>query len=54
MKICCQGYEIKENELSTTYSTHGEMRNAHKISVGIPKGKRPHTILGVDVRMILK
>jgi hypothetical protein len=33
--------KIKENEMGGACSMYGEMRNAYKILVGKPEGKRP-------------
>jgi hypothetical protein len=32
---------VKEDEIVTAYSTNGEKRNAYRILVGIPEGKKP-------------
>jgi hypothetical protein len=32
---------VKENEMGSACSTYGEERNAYRISVGKPEGKRP-------------
>jgi hypothetical protein len=32
---------MKEDEISGTCSAHGEIRNAYKILVGKPEGRRP-------------
>jgi hypothetical protein len=34
-------YLVKEDEIDRTCSTHGEKRNAYRILVGRPEGKRP-------------
>jgi hypothetical protein len=44
----------REDDMRETCSAHGEMRNAYKILVGEPEGKRPLRYLGVDGNMILK
>jgi hypothetical protein len=33
--------QIKGNEMGGTCNTHGKMRNAYKIFIGKPEGKRP-------------
>jgi hypothetical protein len=33
--------KIKEGEMGRAFRTHGEMRNAYKIFIGKPEGKRP-------------
>jgi hypothetical protein len=33
--------QIQEDEMGGAFSTNGEMRNAYKILVGNPEGKRP-------------
>jgi hypothetical protein len=35
------GDQIKEGEIGRACSTHGQMRNAFKILVGKPDGRRP-------------
>jgi hypothetical protein len=35
------GNQVKENETGGACSTNGEKRNAYRISVGKPEGKRP-------------
>jgi hypothetical protein len=35
------GDQIKQNEIGRSCSTHGGGRNAEKILVGTPRGKRP-------------
>jgi hypothetical protein len=32
---------VKEDEMGRAYSTHGEKRNAYRILLGMPEGKRP-------------
>jgi hypothetical protein len=34
-------HKVKEDEMGGAYSTNGEKRNAYRISVGKPEGKRP-------------
>jgi hypothetical protein len=36
-----QKYEVKEGEMGGACSTNGEKRNAYRILVGMPEGKRP-------------
>jgi hypothetical protein len=45
---------IKEDEVSGACSAHGGMKNADKILVGKPDGKRHSENLSVDERIILK
>jgi hypothetical protein len=33
--------QVKEDEMSRACSTNGEKRNAYRILVGMPEGKRP-------------
>jgi hypothetical protein len=34
-------FQVKENEMDKACSTNGEKRNAYRILVGKPEGKRP-------------
>jgi hypothetical protein len=36
-----QNDQVKEDEMGRAYSSHGEKRNACRILVGKPEGKRP-------------
>jgi hypothetical protein len=36
-----QNYEVKEGELGSACSTHGEKRKEYRVLVGKPKGRRP-------------
>jgi hypothetical protein len=36
-----QNYQIKEEEMGAAFSTNVEKRNAYRILVGNPEGKRP-------------
>jgi hypothetical protein len=38
---CNYNDKVKEDEMGRTCSTNGEKRNAYRISVGKPEGKRP-------------
>jgi hypothetical protein len=38
---CFENYQVKEYEIGRECSTNGENRNAYRILVGKPEGKRP-------------
>jgi hypothetical protein len=48
-----QDDQIKEDEIGEECNAHREKRNANKILIGNPEGKRYSEDLGVDGRVIL-
>jgi hypothetical protein len=45
---------VEVDEMGGVCSTHGEMRNAYKVLVGKPEGKRPQEDIDVGGSIILK
>jgi hypothetical protein len=41
ISLTCSLYRVKEDEMGSACSTNGEKRNAYRILMGNPEGKRP-------------
>jgi hypothetical protein len=53
-QLYLEGRIVKEDEIGSACSKHGEKRNARMISVGKPEGKRPLNFVDIFCRIILR